>query len=322
MKFWEYGQEFKGIFSEYFHEIPLCLSLHPLSIQVAIGFSEGIRVFYILDDVLRLGRYDNAKDCTAIAYSDGGNLLAASSNSNNNHYSIQIYNSYTFEMVMELDGHAGPLKEILWSCNDTMLISSCTQGLLFCWVLSNREKDPLMEHACAKQYRYTAMTYDIEWDLVVACCADSKLRLFGDKGVNMVYEYDTSPYLFTSVLICKKMNVIFFGTNVGSVRVYLWPIYDFSSQTLEFIEFPIHQGPLTNMKISADFQYLISSSEDSSIFLSKIREYADGHDVSALDMLTAMNNKPKNKEFMGKVTNAFSLNTICLTSKTSHDVRL
>ena len=155
MKFWEYGQEFKGIFSDYFHEIPLCLSLHPLSIQVAIGFSEGIRVYYILDDVLRIGRYDNAKDCTAIAYSDGGNLLAASNNTNNNnHFDIHIYNSYTFEKVMELNGHTSPLKELLWSCNDTMLISSCTQGLLFCWVLSNKEKDPLVEHACSKQYRY------------------------------------------------------------------------------------------------------------------------------------------------------------------------
>ena len=319
MKFWEYGQEFKGIFSEYFHEIPLCLCLHPLSIQVAVGFREGVRVYYILDDVLRFGYYDNVKDCTAIAYSDGGNLLAASHHSNN-HYLIHIYNSYNFEKIMVLDGHTGLLREIIWNCNDTMLISSCTQGLLFCWVLSKGDKDPLVEHPCSKQYKYNAVTYDIEWDLVVACCADSKMRLFGEKGVNQVYEYDTTPYQFTSVLICKKMNVIFFGTNVGSIRVYLWPIYDFNAVTLEFIEFPIHQGALTNLKVSADFLYLITSSEDSSIFLSKIREYADGHDVSALDMLTAMNNKQKNKEFMGKVTNAFSLNAICLTSKTSHDV--
>ena len=40
-KFWEYGQEFKGIFSHYFHEIPQCLSLHPLGIQCAVGFREG-----------------------------------------------------------------------------------------------------------------------------------------------------------------------------------------------------------------------------------------------------------------------------------------
>lgn len=320
VKFWEFGQEFKGIFSEYFHEIPLCLCLHPLSIQVAIGFREGVRVFYVLDDVLRFGHYDNVKDCSAISYSDGGNLLAAS-NHLNNHFMIHIYNSYTFDKIMDLDGHAGFLREILWSCNDTMLISSCSQGILFCWILSKGDKDPLVEHACSKQYKYNAVTYDIEWDLVVACCADSKMRLFAEKGVNQIYEYDTTPYQFTSVMICKKMNVIFFGTNAGSIRVYLWPIYDVNSASLEFIEFPIHQGNLTNMKITADFQYLITSSEDSSIFMSKIREYADGHDVSALDMLTAMNNKQKNKDFMGKISNAFSLNAICLTSKTSHDVR-
>ena len=320
MKFWEYGQEFKGFYSEYNHEIPLCLSLHPLSIQVAIGYREGMKVYYLLDESLRLGYYDNTKDCTAISYSDGGNLLAASDHINT-HYKINIYNTYTFEKVMVLDGHTGFLREILWSCNDTMLISSCSQGLLFCFVISRGMKDPLVEHSCpSKQYKYNAVTYDIEWDLVVACCTDEKMRLFGEKGVNQVYEYDTKPYQFMSVMICKKMNVIFFGTNAGSIRVYLWPIYDHTLTMLEFIEFPIHQGPLTNLKVSADFQYLITSSEDSSIFLSKIREYADGHDVSALDMLTTMNNKQKNKDFIGKVTNAFSLNAICLTSKSSHDV--
>lgn len=319
VKLWEYGQEFKGIYSEYFHENPLSISLHPLSIQIAIGFTEGVAVYYLLDDSFREAHRDNLKDCTAVAYSDGGNLLAASHHQDNR-YLVLIYNSYNFEKVMEMGGHNGNLKEILWSSNDTMLITSCNQGILFCWTLS-KVNDDKVEHVCDKKYKYNAVTYDIEWDLIVACCADSKLRLFSDKGQSQVFEYDTNPYQFTSVLICKKMNVILFGTSAGSIRVYLWPIYDFSLTTLEFIEFPIHQGSLNNIKISPDFQYLITSSEDSSIFLSRIREFADGHDVSALDMLSAMNNKQKNKEFMGKVSNAFSLNSICLTSKSSHDVR-
>ena len=40
-KFWEYGNEFKEIFSYYFPETaPLCSSFHPLSIQCAVGFKE------------------------------------------------------------------------------------------------------------------------------------------------------------------------------------------------------------------------------------------------------------------------------------------
>lgn len=31
-KFWEYGGEYRGLFSHFFHEMPLCLSTHPLSI--------------------------------------------------------------------------------------------------------------------------------------------------------------------------------------------------------------------------------------------------------------------------------------------------
>lgn len=108
---------------------------------------------------------------------------------------------------------------------------------------------------------------------------------------------------------------------IGSIRIYLWPIYDFSNPALEFIEFPIHQGPVTSIKVTADFMYLITASEDSSIFMSRVREYVDGHDISALDMMATLN-KQKNKDFTGKVTNAFSLNSFCLTSKTSHEVNI
>lgn len=58
-------------------------------------------------------------------YSDGGNLLAAG-----NFNLINLYNSYTFEKLAVFNGHSSPLKELLWSTNDTILISSCHQGMI------------------------------------------------------------------------------------------------------------------------------------------------------------------------------------------------
>lgn len=41
LKFWEYGSENREIFSYFFHDHPQCVALHPLSIQIAVGFTEG-----------------------------------------------------------------------------------------------------------------------------------------------------------------------------------------------------------------------------------------------------------------------------------------
>jgi hypothetical protein len=50
------------------------------------------------------------------------------------------------------------------------------------------------------------------------------MRIFDDKGQNLIYDYDTSPYIFTSIIIIKELGVIIFGTNTGVLRVYLWPL--------------------------------------------------------------------------------------------------
>ncbi len=41
LKFWEYGSENREIFTCFFHDHPQCVAIHPLAIQIAVGFSEG-----------------------------------------------------------------------------------------------------------------------------------------------------------------------------------------------------------------------------------------------------------------------------------------
>lgn len=52
-KFWEYGNEIKGLYSYEFLETPYCSSLHPLSNQLAIGFKDGLKIFYCLENELK-----------------------------------------------------------------------------------------------------------------------------------------------------------------------------------------------------------------------------------------------------------------------------
>ena len=96
------------------------------------------------------------------------------------------------------------------------------------------------------------MAYDAKWDFLVKCTDEGTVLFFVQKGLSRRFEYpipDSCSY--TSVLISNKHQCILFGTNLGSVRVYLWPITDYKKQ-LEYIDFPIHQGAVTNMRLTYD----------------------------------------------------------------------
>lgn len=40
---------------------------------------------------------------------------------------------------------------------------------------------------------FTALEYDHIYDLLITTCYDKKIKIFGDKGSNLIYEHDTSP---------------------------------------------------------------------------------------------------------------------------------
>ena len=65
------------------------------------------------------------------------------------------------------------------------------------------------------------------------------------------------------------------------------------------------------MKISANQEHLITSSEDGSIFFMKITEIDKGRDVSNLDPFSGMGDK-KFSTNLSKLSNTFALNEFAL----------
>lgn len=65
-KLWDYSSDYKELFSHYFHESPNCVALHPYSFLCAVGFKEGMRIYFVLDDDIKLVFTENMKTCTAL----------------------------------------------------------------------------------------------------------------------------------------------------------------------------------------------------------------------------------------------------------------
>jgi len=198
-------------------------------------------------------------------------------------------------------------------------LTNCTYGIIYVW---NTKWDDHREiDVVYRSHKCYAVTYDPEYDILVACGDDGKTRISNEKGSNMLIEYESAPVHHTAVVISKKHQAIFFGTNLGSVRAFLWPFTEFTKDALEYIEFPIHQSAVTTIKISHDYTTLITGGEDGSIFFLKIKEFVDGADATSYDVLNAISSTKK-REMVGKFINTYLLNNLALVGKSNMDVDL
>lgn len=114
----------------------------------------------------------------------------------------------------------------------------------------------------------------------------------------------------STLLLCKEMHAIFFGSSCGSIRMYLWP-FDFSLKTQDVLEIPVAQGSISRLVITSDQKVLISGSEDGSIYFVQIREFIDGHEVN--QQFVQINTQ----EIQAKVIpdSIYSLNQLTMTCK-------
>mmetsp|Transcript_12726 Transcript_12726/g.12577 ORF Transcript_12726/g.12577 Transcript_12726/m.12577 type:complete len:309 (-) Transcript_12726:1464-2390(-) len=294
----------------------MCVATHPMGLQMAAGFKEKIKIYYLLEDEAKVAIDFPTKVCQCLAYSYGGQYLAVANGS-----VIQIIDSYTFELRHQLFGHPSYVRILQWNESDSMLLSVCNNGSAYGWNANfeiydkdrnSKKKSSDHEGGVAnkvefimKGVRIHAVTYDEEFDLLVVSTSDNRLNLFSTDNGKGCKNYLAIPTgnetEVTSLLLAKAQSVLLAGTNRGSVRIYLWPILkkktqvnllsslneqmhssqmNFQDIQYEFMEYYVHLGKITNLQLSSDKQSLISSSDDGSIFIQSIKEMCNGIDMN------------------------------------------
>lgn len=94
---------------------------------------------------------------------------------------IFIYDTNTFENKWVLKGLTGIVSHIQWLSLDSKVLCSSTldtTNLTHCWAVDDSQKR-IFEHVY-KNHKYNSVLYVPEFDYLIACCSDMKMKVFGD----------------------------------------------------------------------------------------------------------------------------------------------
>ena len=121
--------------------------------------------------------------------------------------------------------------------------------------------------------------YDHITDYLLIISEERIVKIFQASRDDSYWEFHLNDCLYTSVLLVKKLDLIIFGTSLGSVRLCLWPISNYTKK--EQIDHPnytekyLHISKVTHLAISSDLKFIYSAADDGSVYISSLVVYSN-----------------------------------------------
>ncbi|XP_025110126.1 cilia- and flagella-associated protein 57-like [Pomacea canaliculata] len=257
VRIWNYetcNMELHKVFAEEAYSI----SLHPSGLYILVGFSDKLRLMNLLIDDIRTFKEFTIRGCRECAFSNGGHLFAAVHGN-----VIQIYSTTTFECITNLKGHNGKVRSVVWSTNDSRLISCGMDGAVYDWDVATEKR---IGESVLKTCSYTGVTVTPDGKTSFAVGSDKTLKEIADSQV--LREVSSADMILTNVAMSHSGRMLFAGTVKGTLWSLKFPL----TIPGEWQEHQGHSAAITKMKITLDDQYLITVAEDASILLWKIQD--------------------------------------------------
>ncbi|XP_073400639.1 cilia- and flagella-associated protein 57 isoform X1 [Dendrobates tinctorius] len=257
VRIWNYESNSLDLYKE-FQEEAYSISLHPSGLYVLVGFSDKLRLMNLLIDDIRMFKEFTVRGCKECVFSHGGHLFAAV-----NGNVIHIYSTTTFENVINLKGHNGKVRSVVWSADDSKLVSCGLDGAVYEWnsLTGKRESECVL-----KSCNYSCVALSPDSKIIFAVGSDQTLKEISDSQVSR--EASSFDVTYTAVAISHSGRMVFTGTSTGTVRSMKYPL----PLHREYNEYQAHAGPVTRLMVTYDDQNLLSISEDGSLMVWKISD--------------------------------------------------
>ncbi|GMI47566.1 hypothetical protein TrCOL_g2169 [Triparma columacea] len=269
VRVWNYLEKSLELMKE-FQEEAHSIALHPSGLYVIVGFTDRLRLCSILMGDIRCVKELSIKSCKECRFSNGGQHFAVV-----NSTTVQVYGTYTCELVATLRGHNGKVRSLYWRAGDRELATVGMDGSMFVWGVSlgTKEKEEIQPRCSFASGRGTAdfaRGYVVGTDLTIK---EYEMQV-GNGKTDMVLrsEVVVDAPLGESCL-SGSGKILFAGTSTAK-KPGVIKAFKIKQQGLEkgADKLPIHAGPVTCMRTSFDGQYLFTGSEDGSLAIFHIKD--------------------------------------------------
>ena len=263
LRVWHYVTEWKGVIEHKFPEHALSVGLHPHGYQVAVGFKDAFKVFSVLDEQLFPIIDQVVKMCFGLAYSPGGRYLAA-----NNGGTVFILSPYTLSIVASYASHSAPVHSLVWNHVETLLTSCCFGGSVAVWDL---QKCELRGPSPTRGGKLFSACYDEDFDMYLVLTSEGICRIHTE-NCSRTFILPTNNFHYTALLLVKELGLLFLGTNIGILRIALWPLLpNVDTESFDFQDVQIHAKDINRIEVSIPHEELATVGADGSVFLHSLR---------------------------------------------------
>lgn len=207
------------------------LALHPTGLFVAVGFSDQLHLMEILLDTLKTVKSFDFPRCDELVFSHQGHLLACAYQS-----LITIFSVFSFDVLgtlkvrnflfvlinseyhwklhdeCSLQGHNGKILGMSWSIDDTILVSSGSEGAIYEWSVTKMFR---VSESVEKgtEFRSIALTRDHS---IYVCTNTGIFRELHDTEiVREIVPNSGNP--LTQIALARSNLMLFIGTEKGTL---------------------------------------------------------------------------------------------------------
>ncbi|XP_048457939.1 cilia- and flagella-associated protein 57 isoform X3 [Rhincodon typus] len=255
IRLWNYETNVLELYKE-FQEEAYSVAIHPSGLYILVGFSDKLRLMNLLIDDIRTFKEFTIRSCRECAFSNGGHVFAVV-----NGNVIHIHSTTTFENLVNLKGHNGKIRAIVWNSDDSKLISCGMDGAVYEWnTLTGKRELECVLKSCS----YTDLCITPDSKTIFAVGSDRTLKEITDSQI--IREVPSNDVAYTCVVMSHSGRMLFLGAANGTVRSMKIPLPVKS----EWNEYQAHSGPITKMVVTFDDLYLLTVSEDACFMIWKI----------------------------------------------------
>mmetsp|Transcript_155 Transcript_155/g.483 ORF Transcript_155/g.483 Transcript_155/m.483 type:complete len:1201 (-) Transcript_155:691-4293(-) len=240
---------------KFFNEECHSIAFHPSGLHLLVGFSDKMRLMNVLMDDIRPYKEFAIKACRECRFSNGGQYFAAV-NSN----TVNIFATYTCELIGNLRGHNGKVRSLCWTQDDSKIVSCGMDGAVYEWSLENTKRG---HESVLKSCNYTSAVCSPDGKFTFAVGSDKKLKEISDSQITKDHD---AGLVLTQVVLSHSGRMLFAGTETGTIRSYKFPLSG------DYQEYQCHSKGVLRLSMTYDDAFLFSVGEDGVMFIMDVRD--------------------------------------------------